>query len=182
MASKVLGMVDTQVKALARSDHHAAATSCMAGDSSSCLEFRVHVKLGQIPIKAPMVIVGPISVPRTSAAFNMQWSANATQLDRRINCWNSRPRPAGDFELIDCSQLDFGQELALTLTVPVQATAPAMRFCYGCCCLLPSRNRKSSIPGGQVDGDHNIASRGGRAAQGPCLLLFSCSVWREQLF
>ena len=126
--------------------------------------------------------VGPTSVPRTSAVFNMQWSANATQLDRRINCWNSRPRPAGDFELIDCSQLDFGQELALTLTVPVQATAPAMRFCYGCCCLLPSRNRKSSIPGGQVDGDHSIASRGGRAAQGPCLLLFSCSVWREQLF
>ena len=85
--------------------------------------------------------VGPTSVPRTSAVFNMHWSANATQLDRRINCWNSRPRPAGDFELIDCSQLDFGQELALTLIAPVQATAPAMRFCYGCCCLLSSRNR-----------------------------------------
>ena len=34
--------------------------------------------------------VGPISMPRTSAVFNMHWSANATQLDRRINCWNSR--------------------------------------------------------------------------------------------
>ena len=77
--------------------------------------------------------VGPTSVPRTSAVFNMHWSANATQLDRRINCWK---RPAGDFELIDCSQLDFWQELALTLIAPVQATAPAIQFCYGCSCLL----------------------------------------------